>query len=733
MKRTDRQNPNRRLNEWREYAAEWWDHLNLQDILPAKPIATRATINHARIRDLQDTSNSIKDIVATIRFVVMWKMAVPSYAFAHFSKSPNPAKKYKLVYISWGGVNMTDRGEYTQHIRKYKTITHDPQWREIYSTLEEYFDIQIQAGCLSFYQHIHHPPGVPERERQAFREYIITQDTLPMELFAVAWFEGYFKIDEGIAPSNLSWDFRAVMHHPADKELYWRIVDKLAEPYYVHTPVALVPDRAPEDPKKFKRLRKMALGKNYFFGEPRMYSATHYVYWQFTPMDVEDVYPRYVYCQKMIPLTVEEAEAPGDIHRAVWKETLMAKLATRLYINHITPGVSPSPGWFWTGGGMTLYESAVIRDRYMFSETGKHIVDHIRETGGLTANITDDPTDMLKAFAEMHVDAPPEILPENRAAPSPGSSGKMSDASIVIVYESHTCNFADLPTFAAGGSAPRSISELYSKDGYVYFHHLVFDYLWTIQMFAEKYSTAHTHITVEHMALLNTYAPDASQIADQASIHISALMISDKYAYMFPLRGIHGVINGWSRAVMLDRTEAIEAFEGRHNPEGAAEAYLSAELRRAQAIIRRKLIAYGLSVPKTLGSYSPGKVLDILCAFDALDILKITSGYLAEIYDELSIKAPAGVVETLAAAAETALTFVDQAIIRADREDTPGRLTAVWSIFEKHFADYVFDKECMLRPELDKVCAIGTIFTPLSKIDRELYPDIIAPRKPKKS
>lgn len=368
---------------------------------------------------------------------------------------------------------------------------------------------------------------------------------------------------------------------------------------------------------------------------------------------------------------------------------------------------------------MGLYESTVIRDRYLFSETGKHIIDHVNDNDGLTVNIMDDPAELAAVFSTLPVAQKPEKLQRNNAAPCPDSSGEMSNVSVVIIYEKITSTLADLPAFSASGSAPRPIVDMFGIYGYTYMMHAVFDYLWTIQAFAENYSSAHTRITVEHLGLLNIYGPtDALEFKKQV-VRPQTLMFSRDASYLFPFRGIHGVVIGWGGAIMLDRARAVKAFSHKATPEDLADAYLSRELRKAREIIQRKLAFYNISIPRNLDTYESAKVLDVLCSLDALDILGVVVGYLTEAVNELGINVPPGTIETLTAAKAFAAEEVDRALVRPNTTDAPGRLTAVWNIFTKFYSSYTFDSSCMLQKDPEKHCAISEIYSTLSGVDYE--------------
>ncbi len=664
------------------------------------------------IKLFERIQNKFGDVIA-IQMVVTYKMAFPTYAWAYFPVNKNASSKTDFkssvqeFWVNYGGSSMSSGGEYRQSLIKPKF--HDnPKWKSIYSRAYDYFLYQMQEGVLGFFQHLHFPDNFSDDEKFQFKQYLEKYySDLAIEMFVYSWLHGYFEIEENVAPSNLSWDYRFVMHHPAHRPFYESILEETASPLYVPVPDYLLVGGAPQDKKKYKKIRAEKIGKDYVFGDdPRTYILQILLDRNFT--DRRNLH----WGHKMIPVTQAELSNKYNIMYPLWKADFIEKIINDRILNMKMTGLLYAGGFLLNGGEET-FDSVAIRDKYVYDETGLHMAEHaVRE--GLTVNITDDPYQIAAAFADS----------AGRGAYLYSGPREISNKVLVRIYEHAFATLPDAIARSMDGCVPELLKHLTTLDGFPIVRVLFFEYIWSIYSAAHG-RIAHSRINVDHLAIRKIVYPLTLVYHLKMKPNLVVVRATASKIYMFPRIGYQGVIIGWgSGGFIFDLAEIAQNFsewkpdsdsdKKMQNAELAflldpekyprTSAFVAAEKRRALQRLDKKFHSVGVPLNLEKKNLNIDAIVELLALADIHELGENFAGYYAAASNEYGFTSPPGCIDFFKRVSASALEHLKKtAIVPANA----GGMKIIESILEEFYSSDVSDGQCMLDPDRLKACLVS--------------------------
>ncbi len=255
------------------------------------------------------------------------------------------------------GSSISKDGEYRSGYVNWDVICiqlrNDPPLQEIYDKIYEYL-VKNMKDRKYFLTIEHFYPTDKIKNEHQFELEAITLDS-KIKFFCISWFTFYFNFHYATIPGHLN-----------------------------DTYVSLLLKYQTQDYSFFKSLVDKA-------GFPAIFRIL-WIFNNYTPPNMKPDYTqKYKFGQKIVPLNLLEAQNPFNISYAVWKEYFIAKKASELVVNGLTPGFALFGGWLFIK----------TEDRYVF-DNQEHISRLER------SKIAEKITDILiqaQTYTYMHIDS----------------------------------------------------------------------------------------------------------------------------------------------------------------------------------------------------------------------------------------------------------------------------------------------------------------------------------------
>lgn len=248
---------------------------------------------------------------------------------------------YKYKYFTSGGSFLSKDGEYRVGLIKITNLAmlaKTPILSNIFNDITEYLSKKLIDRKMLLYKEFFYPT---EEQKTIETELEYYSYTIQKELFSIAWFNDMFNEHLSIVENHINEKYKSIMFkYKKEDTVYFNILMKKYGHDYMH---------------KFRYI------SNHIFLSNIVNSGKE------TATKVG---------QKIIPLSISDAQNPFDLKYKPWREYLVSTFLSNFVVNNISPGFFITNSWFYIKNSRKgLFDNDIQYERMARSELAIQITE----------------------------------------------------------------------------------------------------------------------------------------------------------------------------------------------------------------------------------------------------------------------------------------------------------------------------------------------------------------------
>jgi hypothetical protein len=393
---------------------------------------------------IKDMSSNIESIFAFGYYEIL----KPESLKLHINKSLILGSNISVRYFSIGGSYISKDGEYRSNIistNNFQYITDTPALNKIFTDITVYLSEVLTQRKYIIYREYFFPTDVqksiePTLEYQSYRTGI--------GLFSLAWLNLMINLDLNIIENNLNEKYQNIMLKYKDDDLaYYRNLKK---------------NYSTNDIDELRNLISniKQCSSNKTLGDTKI-------------------------GQKIIPLSISEAQNPFNIRYSPWREYLISLHLSDLVVNYVSPGFFITNEWFYIKNARKgLFDNDIQYEKMHRSELAEQITNLLIRADYYTHENIDAKNKKSKyikntnKLTDSWITNKFKILSKKIQDPIQYAKEEIIMSNVALVFISEYVGRTILDVISLCKSSPyynKLVGEPFTLDGYPLFTKYMFD------------------------------------------------------------------------------------------------------------------------------------------------------------------------------------------------------------------------------------------------------------------
>jgi hypothetical protein len=427
--------------------------------------------------------------------------------------------KYAYKYFTIGGSFLSKDGEYRVgfiKIQNLHSIFSDPQLNGLFTNIKEYLIKKLNDRQIILFKEFFYPTG-DKKEIEIELEYYT--HALQYNLFVLTWFNDMYNEHCNIVENHLNKKYKDIMFRYKKEDL--EFINILIKRH------------------GYDALSKLRYFSNHVFTKNKITSKENG-----TKIG-----------QKIIPLSIAEAQNPFDLLYKPWREYLISLYLSNLVINNISPGFFITNTWFYIKNSRKgLFDNDIQYEKMNRSELAIQITDLLNRAQIYTHENIEQRKTISKTHIKSWISNKFKNLSDKIQQPIDYAKEDIIMSNVALCIISEYVGRTIMDVISLSKSSPyygNLIGHPFTQKGYKYFSKYMFEICYNLYCMNSVGGVIHGDLHLNNATLNPLTYKNNRNVLDATDPMVLYVLDDEKEQYVFHTCGYYSCIIDFSRSIIL--------------------------------------------------------------------------------------------------------------------------------------------------------------------------------------